>query len=1312
MNVICLNRITVVISLLIFIQINIKAQIYINELMAKNDHVITDNTGEFEDWIEMFNAGGSSINLASYIITDGNIEWIIPDSDPILTTIPAGGFLIFWADNDPEQGANHIDFKLSASGESIALFDPNGTLVDEVSFGVQNSDLSFGRTTDGAATFQIFVNATPGASNNASGTPTYPATITAIITSASDDAEDPVGNSNTDISGTHLQIVNDWSGDQTIGLRFSDITIPNGSVVDQATIQFTSVTGGFSIGFCDLNISGHYIGNTPTFEEVPNNITSRVVTSTAVNWQPPEWLMGGEQSEKQRTPNLKSVVQEIIDHPEWEQNNALAFIINGTGVRGAHAFETLGGTPAQLILEVKMSAPTEEVSNLYINEIGPGGTDYSDEEDNPDDWVELYNSGSTPINIGGLYLTDDFNNLTKWQIATPEIIPPNGFTIIWPDKDIHQGKLHANFNLEASGEQLALVQILDNEIIIIDSLTFPQVPFKATYGRITDGVNNWTIFGQITLDASNNGAGEYLEPPVLSLANGIYSGAQTLEINHVDADVVIRYTTDGSEPTASSIIYNTPLTINTNQSIKAKAFKNNTTPSVSAIRSYLIDINTNLKALYINTDPANFFDDSLGIYIQGTNGIPGFCNLDPFNWNQDWERPINLSLFDTDGAELFSVNAGVKIGGACSRTYAQKSLNIYLRRNTYGDRAIDYQLYDGRTTTGYERLKLRNSGQDFLRLMFRDGLVQTLLWDKIDMDLQGYLPTVLYLNGEYWGIHNIREIYTDEYFNRIYGINKDEIDVIKNPALPWVDIKKGDDLAYMDLFNFIDNNDLNDPVNYDFVENQIDINEFINYWTYSIYIAKYDWPANNTLVWKERKAGAKWRWAAIDHDQSTGNGLALETEPDYNTLEAVTDSESQVWPNHRNSTLFLRKLLDNTDFRNEYIQRTCSFIALIYGQDRVTHFTDSILNIIQPEIQNHIDRWEGACCGNNIFGWQSWVDKFRDFYTERPNHMRNFLQQKFNLSGTYELTLNYDQNTGGTVVVNANKMETPFMFTNLYFQNIPLRVTAVAKPGFTFSYWLETGETTSAFDFISNTNAVLTPIFFPSVNLGEDFTICAEESTNLDAIIENCSGCSYLWSNGQTESSINVAPMADAVYSVTVTYPGGGFSADEIMVIVDPLPQIDYESTPPSGGNNGMIEIQPSGGTSPYSVTWQDGNDQLIRTNLPEGIYNVTITDANGCSSTITIELLMVNHHNPEIATTFEIYPNPNNGQFVVNLVLKEASESTLQIYNVLGQTVYQQKLTGLNFEIPIHLKKLTKGVYLISVTTEQGMAIKKIIVQ
>ena len=144
--------------------------LYINEFMASNDTTIADENGEYDDWIEIYNPNDAPVNIGGFYITDDLTDltaWQIPDDNPDATTIPAGGFLLLWADKDTDQGPLHVNLKLSGSGEQIGLTAPNGTsIIDSLTFGEQTTDVSYGRYPDGSDNWQFFDTPTPGASNN------------------------------------------------------------------------------------------------------------------------------------------------------------------------------------------------------------------------------------------------------------------------------------------------------------------------------------------------------------------------------------------------------------------------------------------------------------------------------------------------------------------------------------------------------------------------------------------------------------------------------------------------------------------------------------------------------------------------------------------------------------------------------------------------------------------------------------------------------------------------------------------------------------------------------------------------------------------------------------------------------------------------------------------------------------------------------------------------------------------------------------------------------------------------------------------
>ena len=183
-----------------------------------------------------------------------------------------------------------------------------------------------------------------------------------------------------------------------------------------------------------------------------------------------------------------------------------------------------------------------------------------------------------------------------------------------------------------------------------------------------------------------------LSEPVFSFAGGFYPSSITLTLTHSEPGVTICYTIDGTTPTLNSIVYTNPISIDSTTAVTVKVFKENFIPSKTVVSTYFINFQTDLPVFSIVTDPDNFFSDTSGIYVTGTNGITGNCSSIPRNWNQDWERPVNMEFFEKDKSPAFNVKTGVKISGACSRLYAMKSLAFYFR-GIYGYDRLNYRLF-------------------------------------------------------------------------------------------------------------------------------------------------------------------------------------------------------------------------------------------------------------------------------------------------------------------------------------------------------------------------------------------------------------------------------------------------------------------------------------------------------------------------------------------------------------------------------------------------------------------------------------------
>ncbi|MDW3646863.1 MAG: CotH kinase family protein [Bacteroidia bacterium] len=911
----------------------------------------------------------------------------------------------------------------------------------------------------------------------------FPVSIQSSISDPLDDVEE---NQAGEIYSTSsdLELVND-GGEQTVGLRFNNINLPQGVQIDRAYIQFS--VDESSSSFCQVELRTEQIDNAAAFEEINQNVTNRDFSGAAVVWQISPWNSEFEQGAAQRSPDLKDIIQEIVDRSGWQGGNSIVVGITGSGTRTAISYNRDPDFAPVLHIEAQIPLPNTPINDLYINELMASSTRVLDDQGEPEDWVEIYNAGSESQNLAGLYLSDDPADLQKWRILAPIEIPSGGFGILWLDGETEQGNDHGPFKLDKEGEDLILVQVLDDQEIVLDQIAFPELEQNVSYGRETDGGASWIKFSEYSPKESNNGKGQYLAAKVsFSLDGGFYANSVDVSMTSSDPDTDIYYTLDGSEPGTGDILYTGTINIAETRLLRARAFKTGFAGGETKAETYFINENHSLAVLDIQTEPENLFDNEIGIYVRGTNGIDGFCNFEPRNWNRSWERPIRLSMYESNGTQAFSVNAGIKIGGGCSRGSKMKPLNFYFRKNLYGDGKVEYPVFPQLDVEEYNRLKVRNSGNDFEQMGFRDGAIQSMLYKTIDLDIMAYRPVIAYINGTYWGLYGLRELYNEDYIASHHDVDPDNLDIISNPYAGG-EIHEGDRVAFEQIQNYIDNNDLSIPANYEFVKSQVDINEFLNYHIVQIYLANYDWPANNLRVWRERKAGAKWRWMLFDLDATSGFAAWSQSTVTHNTLDFATTTNGDWWPNGPHSTLWLRKLLENEEFRNEFVQRTSTYAELVFNTDRVNHITDSIQAMISPEIDRHQARWTnnywewgwGQPAGGSRQSWQGYIQTFKEFFRRRLSVMLSHTRFKFGLSGARSLRFNHTNNKGGKVFLHDNETEIPPQFSSQYFVDIPLKVKAVANPGYVFLKWEETGDSNPEIEFMSDGYETLTPVFVP-----------------------------------------------------------------------------------------------------------------------------------------------------------------------------------------------------------------------------------------
>ena len=708
---------------------------------------------------------------------------------------------------------------------------------------------------------------------------------------------------------------------------------------------------------------------------------------------------------------------------------------------------------------------------LFINEfMASNGTTLADEAGDFDDWIEIYNAGSSAVDLGGYYISDAVTNPLQWQIPTTNptltTVPAGGYLLLWADKEPTQGPHHINIKLGSGGEDIVLTA--PDGSTVVDQYTYTTQTEDISFGRTSDGGSNWDFFAEPTPDAANTttpGAPQ-VEAPSISVAGGFKTGSVQVDLATTTSGATIYYTLDGSKPTENSSEYTGTISISSSAPLRARAFLAPLVPSDITTETYLFNVNHTVPVVAYTADPFDLYDPSVGMFT---------------NYEQDIEINVNAELYETDGTQGFNQRFESEIQGTGSASLPQKSL-VLKAKSSLGSSTIDYQVFPKSSRDKYRSLTLRNSGQDWNITMFRDAMATSLIWDVDDVNAtnktivkpeifgQAYRPGVTYLNGEYWGLLNIRERSDKRYIRVHFGLDDNEIDFLENLN----EVKEGDLTAWTELKDYLRNNNLSSESNFRYVADRVDLKHYIDYVTFNIYIDNSDWPSNNDRRFRERVPEGQWRWLTFDLDFSFGlfvDGQSWNSGyNDANSLNRLLTPNGFSWPNTESSTLLFRKLMENEDWRTNFINRMADQLNVLFNDSRVVGRINDFQADYAPEIQQHADKWAS--------GFQKFdenVQKLRTFANGRADNVRNhFVSEISDITGTSEVTINLNSAGQGEVelsTISIHQNNAPF--TGTYFDGVDIPVRAYPNRGFVLQSWsggLSGNNPTASINISSNTS--------------------------------------------------------------------------------------------------------------------------------------------------------------------------------------------------------------------------------------------------
>ncbi|NOQ73817.1 MAG: hypothetical protein GQ574_17550 [Crocinitomix sp.] len=649
------------------------------------------------------------------------------------------------------------------------------------------------------------------------------------------------------------------------------------------------------------------------------------------------------------------------------------------------------------------------------------------------DWIEFHNSSEELINMEGWFLTNDINLPEMWTFPAIEIVE-NGYYLI----AANEGSINAEtfpYSLSKNG---VVLYLLNPSGVLTDSIVQPKLRVNNSYGRLAD---KWFFFESPSPNGSNNvstGYNGYANLPTVNRSSGLYPKGTNIVIRAEEADAIY-YSLNGTNPILGSL-YSAPFVLNETIYIKAIGSGDSLIDSRPIERTYFTDVSHDLRVVNLTVDSLELFDELIGIYVKGPDADEAF----PFSGANFWDNKeihAYYEYFDEDMRLLESLDCDIKIhGGSGSRTKPMKSFQIQAK-DSYDQSEFRQVYFEEKPINHFKRLVLRNSGNDNCGTCVKDGtLHKYFIESELNVDLLGFRPVVVYINGTYWGIHNMREKVGRYYLESNYGVDPNEVNLLERGAIIPV---SGEATDFIALKDYAIASDLGIESNYKWVADRLDINSFVDYFIIELYANNRDWPNNNLKVWNA-PSHPKWRYICYDLD-ATFNYLGSDPE-DFYSLAYILNNLSESNPH----VALLKALLENENFKNYFINRYADLLNTIFRPERIFHRYEMEKELVSSDMTRHYEKWCGPMA--------QWDDRFigiRGFLDSRVGIIREELSEVFELPEAVDVVFDVFPTGAGIVTVNSIELDRcPQLY--FYYPSNEITISVVPAQDAVFKYWENT----------------------------------------------------------------------------------------------------------------------------------------------------------------------------------------------------------------------------------------------------------------
>lgn len=893
--------------------------VVISEVLPSN-RTYPDREGRLLDYIELHNPTDSAVDLSNYKLSDDEVT--IGYTFPQGTMLPAGGYTVIWCDPDANE-ETFADFGISRDGETIYLYNSANVCIAKCEVPAMTANTPYIREENGS--YAPGTYGTPGFANTEAG---------------------------------YSQWL-EWIGVKPMQVVISEVQSANRSAITDSRGLLCDWIELYNAGTEDAVLDGCYLSDDPQ-DPMKWRIESLTIAPGKYAVIPCTGQEGvtGEASfalSKNGCSLLLSgpVTNEItrLEVPSLADDSVWQLQEDGSYMQ-TRLFSPGFANTQQGHEQFCKSRSVRGA--LAVWEVMPANNRYLMQTDgNYYDWIELKNISQETIDLSEYAVSDSADKPLLFQLPRKTLAPGETVLIVCAkDAQLTGNAVYAPFALDW---QECWVYVTHIGHGLSDYVHVYDVPYQASMGRM-DGENRIFYFTQPTPGKENaGGLASIAASPFVQTPGGVYNGVENVSVV-LSGEGQIRYTLDGSIPTETSALYTGPLTLTKTTTIRAACFEPGKVPSDVVTTGYIINENHTMPVLSLSVDPDAMFGYS-GIYTRYT---------------RDWEIPCNLTLYEN--GQGFSVDCGIKMHGHTGLMNPKKSFRVNFR-GVYGADVLNYPIYGEDAPQIYDSLCIR-AGQDYLFAIFREELFASLCQDMTDTVLtQRQKFCILYINGEYWGIYNLKEAFTELYYAQNRGVSEESVEIIQAPTFPGNDI--------FSLMNFLSSHDMTLQENYEYACSVINEDSLIDWMIIEGYSTNGD-VQQNLRYFRSSENGNRYEFALYDLDWSFYY---------HNPFKDILSNDSQMHWQHLRIT---RNMMKNPTFRQKFLARLSYHLENTLSTDNVLSRIDYFHDLLAPEVPREKQRWGGA-----YSYWENtYVARLRNFIAnhDHPGDIVRRLQQYIGLT--------------------------------------------------------------------------------------------------------------------------------------------------------------------------------------------------------------------------------------------------------------------------------------------------------------------------